>query len=184
MQLSVLIPAVSGAGVTLLGVILGSLLTRRAQIQHWSRDRQIDACASVLRESTAIQLEFRKLRLLDSRSRDKGTIDWVPWNQALALISLVGSEAIVDAAMELDRTTWLAGRRVDAGLARSSGAWAALRDEVERDRLIFINTARSELIRSDMPLARLIGRPPLSELLEIEQTRRGGQPGEQNAVDR
>ncbi|MDB5059766.1 MAG: hypothetical protein JWO59_3238 [Chloroflexi bacterium] len=169
MRFDVLISAASGAVVTLFSVTLGSLLTRRAQAQHWSRDRQIDACTTVLRESTAIQLEFRKLRQTVERG-GKGAIDWVPWNQALALISLVGSEAIVEAAMQLDRTTWLAGTRVDNGLTNSSDAWATVRDEIERDRLNFVNTARTELIGSSRPIARLIGRPPLSELLEIDRS--------------
>ncbi|WP_171059923.1 hypothetical protein [Streptomyces montanus] len=40
--------------VALVGVLAGSLLTNRAERVHWSRDKQIEACAAIVAESTRI----------------------------------------------------------------------------------------------------------------------------------
>jgi len=48
-----------GVATTLIGVLAGSLLTSRANRMHWSRDKQIEACAAIVAESTRIQLALR-----------------------------------------------------------------------------------------------------------------------------
>jgi hypothetical protein len=48
----VLASVAGGVLATLLGVVVGAVLARRAQFEQWSRDRQVEACVSILREST------------------------------------------------------------------------------------------------------------------------------------
>ncbi|MFD7283555.1 hypothetical protein ACFV80_42840 [Streptomyces sp. NPDC059862] len=82
---------------TLIGVLAGSLLTSRADRMHWSRDKQIEACAAIVAESTRIQLALRRAW------RHGDAVDWVPWNVALGTIWLVGSPAVVTAAATMDQ---------------------------------------------------------------------------------
>jgi hypothetical protein len=56
----VLASSAGGAAVTLVGVFAGATLTSRVQKQQWSRDKQINACAGVLAESTRMQLALRR----------------------------------------------------------------------------------------------------------------------------
>lgn len=46
---------------TLLGVLAGSALSNRSQTRQWSRDRQADACAQLLRESSNVMIELAGL---------------------------------------------------------------------------------------------------------------------------
>ncbi|MBS2966839.1 hypothetical protein KGA66_27640 [Actinocrinis puniceicyclus] len=76
---------VGGILATVLGVVLGSILTGRSQRSTWIRDRQLEAYAAIIREGTRAQLVLRE--------HFKGHIhrvDWTPWNEALATISLEG----------------------------------------------------------------------------------------------
>ena len=75
------------SGVTsasaLLGVAVGGLLTARVQKRQWARSQQIEACAVIVVESTRVQLSLR------GQWKHDHHVDWVPWNEALAKISLV-----------------------------------------------------------------------------------------------
>jgi len=59
--MSVAITTAGAVLTTLLGVLAGSVLTSRSQQRQWSRDRQADACAQVLRESSNLLIEFTHL---------------------------------------------------------------------------------------------------------------------------
>lgn len=80
----------AGAVVSLLGVFAGAILTRRTEKQHWSRDKQIEACTDVIREATRIHRS--RYRRLDHGEHT----DWVPWNQALAAIWLIGDVDLIN----------------------------------------------------------------------------------------
>jgi hypothetical protein len=82
-QVVAILPAVMATVASLLGVFLGSLLTRRVQGQQWSRDRQIDACMMIMRESNRVQFGLNGLW------RGKVGPDWVPWNEALVTLTRV-----------------------------------------------------------------------------------------------
>ena len=56
-----MISGVSGAVVTLLGVMVGGAVTNRSQRLHWLRDKRIEACAELLRESTSMQIRLHQL---------------------------------------------------------------------------------------------------------------------------
>jgi hypothetical protein len=90
--IAVLVSGVSGAVVTLVGVVTGGVLASRSQRRQWLRDKQVDACAVVVQQSTAMQLAL--LRQWKRQDRP----DWTAWNQALAMIWLVGTPAVREAA--------------------------------------------------------------------------------------
>ena len=107
-QVNVVISVVGGILATLLGVALGGLLTRRAQAEQWSRDRQVEACLSILRESTMAQIMLRRL----SRGEIEN-FDWVPWNEAVAVINLVGHRDMASAAHNMDEAFWKANFSIE-----------------------------------------------------------------------
>jgi hypothetical protein len=146
----VIASSAGAAAVTLLGVAAGAVLSSRGQRRHWSRDREIEACKSVLVESTRCQLA-----LLRNWRRDE-EVDWTAWNEALALIWLVGTPKVITAAYHMDEVFWQRGESTD------EQAWRSARDEMETARLEFINAVRAGVLRSPEQLhQRLVARPPL-----------------------
>jgi hypothetical protein len=149
------IVSTSGAIVAALaGVAAGAVLSGWTQTRHWFRGEQVRACADILRESTKILLEYE----VASRKHRKQQVDWGPWNEALAVISVVGDQSIVDAAVWIDASFWATSSRIDS-LDVSDDEWVELRSDIESRRLDFINTSRRALGRSGAPLQQILGRP-------------------------
>ena len=160
--IAILVSGASGAVVTLVGVVTGGMLTSRSQRRQWLRDKQVDACAVVVQQSTTMQLAL--LRQWKHQDRP----DWTAWNQALAMIWLVGTPAVRDAAKQMDRAFWICGTWIKRGQLTSEDAWAEQRDALELSRRDFINAARREPVGarelvSDVPVAR----PPLTEIRQM-----------------
>jgi hypothetical protein len=146
----------------LLGVITGGAIASRAQRRQWNRDKQIDACTVLIQESTRMQLALREQW---KYGRD---IDWTTWNQALAVMWLVGTPDIIAAARKMDRAFWHCSARIRRGWKPDEGAWATVRDNMESARLEFINVARLKLTESAEPVNEIpVARLPLSELNEL-----------------
>ena len=125
-----------GAVVSLLGVAAGGIVSRRAQREHWSRDKELQACAQLIAESTRTQ--FAMLR----RWRHDERIDWTAWNEALDIISLVGTPEIVATASQIDHEFWLLSDSVRAGKVTDMESWDIHRGRLEEARLTFVNTVR------------------------------------------
>ncbi|MFD0535463.1 hypothetical protein ACFQY7_18640 [Actinomadura luteofluorescens] len=70
--MSLYITTVGTAITTLLGVFVGGAITHRSQQQRWSRDRQAEACALILRESSSVLIELGKLDARDLPVLDDG----------------------------------------------------------------------------------------------------------------
>jgi hypothetical protein len=151
----VLVSVAGGILAALLGVVVGAVLARRAQFEQWSRDRQVDACVSILRESTKAQIGL--LRLYRGEA---GRPDWAPWNEAMAVIQLVGRSEMAVEVRKMDKVFWESNRSIEHGEVTNDEAWAAIRDAMEGARLKFTNAARSKLVGSSEPLSRLVWRPP------------------------
>jgi hypothetical protein len=162
--MAVAVSAVGAVLATLLGVLAGSLLSNRSQSRQWSRDRQADACAQVVRESSNLLIEFTKLVWQPPDPAADGMnvptpIDWRPWNEALTVLDLVADHAIVEAAHAVDEQIWLVHQQVKRGWV-PVGGWIALRDLVDARQQDFVNIARRRLAADGPPLRRLTGRPP------------------------
>lgn len=109
MWLPIIASSAGGAVVTLLGVIAGGLIANRSQSRQWIRDKQIGACTAIIGESTQVQLALLR------QQRHDGEADWTAWNQALAVIWLVGIPEVIDAARKMDRIFWVNGTRIKTG---------------------------------------------------------------------
>lgn len=159
MHWDVIITAVVGVATTLIGVSYGSLLARRQQVESWSRDRQVDACAEIVRASMQV---YRQLRNLFLNRVTQADLDWVPWTEALAVIDLVGHPSVVEAAHALDDATKKASYAARSQSTAEAKDWDPIREPLEAARLSFINAARATLLVNQQPLARQDPRPALS----------------------
>ncbi|RAY10659.1 hypothetical protein DPM19_34455 [Actinomadura craniellae] len=152
----VVVSSAGGATATLLGVATGAVLSTRAQRRHWSRDRQIDACKAIIVESTRCQLALRR------RWKHGEEVDWTAWNEALALIWLVGTSEVIAAAYRMDEIFWTRRAQIDHGERADETAWGQARNEMESARLEFINATRSSVLRTrDQLTEKPVARPPL-----------------------
>ncbi|MFI6833090.1 hypothetical protein ACIBG5_38660 [Kribbella sp. NPDC050241] len=141
----------------LAGVALGAALTGQAQRRQWTRDRQVGACTAIVVQSTRVQLALRQ------QWRRAQRVDWAPWNEALAEISLiVATPAGVEAAGEMDELFWQNSEMVVRGELNDETAWEAASQRMEAARLNFINTAKRHVIGSRSRLNRLPIRRPQS----------------------
>ena len=94
--------------------------------------------------------------------------DWTAWNQALAMIWLVGTPAVREAAKQMDRAFWLCGARIKSGQLASEDAWVEERDAMELTRRDFINAARREPVGAREPVSDIpVARPPLTEIRQM-----------------
>jgi hypothetical protein len=156
LELGVIIPVVGGIVATLVGVVLGGVLTRRAQERQWLRDRQLEACLGIMRESNRAQFALR------AAWREGTRPDWVPWNEALTIVSFVHGPEIVTSAQQIDETFWETNHKIGSGQIASEEAWAQVRDVIEKARLDFVNLARRHLTEQREPVSRLAARMPLA----------------------
>lgn len=169
------IVSTSGAIVAALaGVAAGAVLSGRSQTRQWFRDEQVRACADIMRESTKVLLEYE----VASRKHRKQQVAWVSWNEALAVISIVGDQGIVDAAVWIDESFWSTSSRIDS-LDVSDDEWTVLRGNIESRRLDFINTSRRVLGRSGAPLQQILGRPSTWKWPGIPSSVAGSEPPSQ-----
>lgn len=150
---------IGGILAALLGVALGAILTSRSQNSSWTRDRQLEAYTAIIRESTRAQLELR-----DQLRQRVTRVDWMPWNEALALIGLLGTPELVHLAQEMDSAMWRASSAVNSGRQVTEEFWVELREPLEATRLAFLNAARRTVAKDAAVIERLTSRPPLKEV--------------------
>lgn len=86
------------------------------------------------------------------------SLDWKPWNEAIAMISLTADHEIVDAAHAIDAEFWRAHLQLRRGWL-GEGGWPTVREPIEARRQDFINVSRRHLAHPGPPLRRLGGRP-------------------------
>ncbi|MFI0452681.1 hypothetical protein [Actinomadura sp. 6N118] len=163
--MSLFITTIGAVLTTLLGVLVGSVLSSRAQQRQRSHDRQLDACAQVLRESSNMLIE---LALANGEQgvpapdgvNVKTTLDWKAWNEALAMVNLVADRDIVQAAHAIDAEFWPVHLQIKRGWTTKED-WPRLRTAIDTKRQDFVNIARTHLAAEPgPPLRRLTGRPP------------------------
>jgi hypothetical protein len=153
MMTSLLLAVISSAS-GLIGVSLGAFLTAQIQKRQWTRGKQVDACAAIVVESTRVQLALRR------QWKHQELVDWVPWNEALAGISLVADRTVVDAAGDIDEVFWRHSYRIDRGEIKDEAAWFAATSPMEAACLAFVNAAKEHVIGSSERLDRLPIRRP------------------------
>lgn len=162
--LSIVVTTVGGALSATVGVVVGGVLTRRAQDRHWLRDRQLAAYQDLLREYATFSMILRRAHL----GHTTWDYDWGAWSTALMSASLVAPNAVateidrfghavrgfLDAAADVDTTT--------SPLSQSAFEQAMVAPA--RAQLDLVNAMRRTLGRHQRPLSVWLGgasgRPP------------------------
>ena len=105
--LDTLVTTAAGALSATVGVLVGGIVTRRAQDRQWLRDRQLVAYQEVISH-------YAKFTMVISRAhaaREGWDYDWGEWSAALTRASLVAPAAV---AAEMDNF----GKAVNAFLSQ------------------------------------------------------------------
>jgi hypothetical protein len=108
--LDTLVTAVTPALSAIVGVVVGGILTRRAQDRQWLRDRQLAAYTELLRQYAKFVMELKRAHA-DRRAKE---YDWAEWSAALVSASLVAPTPV---AAAIDGF----GRAIDPFLAMTAG---------------------------------------------------------------
>ncbi|MFD0062349.1 hypothetical protein [Streptomyces sp. NPDC056690] len=95
MVLESLVTTVAGALLATVGVLVGGVVTRRAQDQQWIRDQQLAAYQEIFSHYAKFTMELRRAHG-DGRGWE---YDWGEWSAALMRVSLV---APTEVAIEID----------------------------------------------------------------------------------
>ena len=82
----IILTTVGGALSATLGVLVGGLVTRRAQERHWLRDRQLKAYEELFAQYATFMMALRQGRPQDA--------DWTAWSVSLTSASLVAPEEV------------------------------------------------------------------------------------------
>lgn len=94
-MLETLLTTASGAVFAVVGVLVGGIVTRRAQDRQWLRDQQLIAYQDLFRHYARFTMELRRAHG-DHCGWD---YDWGEWSAALMRVSLV---APAEVAAEID----------------------------------------------------------------------------------
>ncbi|MGW2637316.1 hypothetical protein [Streptomyces sp. NPDC001348] len=94
-MLDALVTTAAGALSATVGVLIGGIVTRRAQDRQWLRDQQLVAYQELFSHYAKFTMELRRAHG-DRRGWD---YDWGEWNAALMRVSLVASPQV---ATEID----------------------------------------------------------------------------------
>ena len=145
-----------GALSVTLGVVMGAILTRRAQDRHWLRDKQLAAYQDLLRQ-------YATFAMVLSRAHGAKTgwdYDWAVWSAALASASLV---APLEVAEEIDSFSVVVGAFLEkASVDTVTAALSA--DEFRqamlapgKAQLALVNAIRRSLGKNEKPLTMWLG---------------------------
>ncbi len=125
----------------------------------------------------------RRFERILRQQRGGRKADWTAWNQALAVIWLVGVPEVIDAARTMDLVFWSDGTRIKTGQITDEDSWAAARDRMESARLDFINAARRNIVHSLATVTSLpVARPALTELIRLSQPSSDATAGDETGI--
>lgn len=91
--LDALATTAAGALFATAGVIVGGVVTRKAQDRQWLRDKQLAAYDELLSQYARFTMELSRAHY-DRRPKD---YDWAEWSAALVSASLVAPKAVAEA---------------------------------------------------------------------------------------
>ena len=145
-----------GALSVTLGVVMGAVLTRRAQDRHWLWDKQLAAYQELLRQYATFTMVLSRAH----RARTGWDYDWAVWSAALASASLVAPAEIAE---EIDSFSVVVGVFLEkAGVDTMTAALSA--DEFKqamlapgRAQLSLVNAIRRGFGKNEKPLTMWLG---------------------------
>ena len=91
--LETLVTTAAGALFATVGVVVGGVVTRRAQDRQWLRDKELAAYQKLLAQYARFVMELKRAHA----ERRGWTFDWAEWSTALVSASLVAPSAVAAA---------------------------------------------------------------------------------------
>jgi hypothetical protein len=92
----ILLTTAGGALSATIGVMVGGMVTRRAQDRHWLRDKQLAAYQELLRHYATFAMVLKRAHW----AKSGWDYDWAVWSAALTHASLVAPREVAE---EIDR---------------------------------------------------------------------------------
>ncbi|MEU8157301.1 hypothetical protein AB0B94_26890 [Micromonospora sp. NPDC048986] len=155
--LDIAVTTLGGALSATVGVLVGGMLTRRAQDRHWLRDRQLVAYQDLLREYATFSMILRRAHL----GRTAWDYDWGAWSAALMSASLVAPTAVT---AEIEKFGHAVQRLLDFAAAVDTTTAPLSQEQLEqamvaptRAQLALVNAMRRSVGRSQGPLSTWLG---------------------------
>jgi len=154
--LDTVLTTAGGALSVAVGVVMGAVLSRRAQDRHWLREKQLVSYQELMRQYATFAMVLRRAHL----GRTGWDYDWAVWSAALTSASLV---APVEVADEIDAFGSAVGTFLQkAGVDTLTDALSL--DEFEQAMLApamaqisLVNAIRRSLDKDQRPLSMWIG---------------------------
>lgn len=150
-----LISLIGGVAAAILGVVVGGMVTRKAQSEQWLRDAQMATYAKFLQAYAHVEEELRTA-YFSSLPVD---VDWASYSAALTSLSLVAGTELSNSARELAEAMAAYGEFVQAN-APDLDKERALRQRLAEAQVVFVNTARGSLGLQNLPVPWPLGGPP------------------------
>src|SRR6266545_3742867 len=94
--LETVLTTAGGAVSATVGVVVGVILSRRAQDRHWLRDQQLAAYQELMRQYATFVMTLKRAHA----DRSGWDCDWAVWSAALTSASLVAPAEVAD---EIDK---------------------------------------------------------------------------------
>src|SRR6266511_3413620 len=90
--LETVLTTAGGAVSATVGVVVGVVLSRRAQDRHWLRDQQLAAYQELMRQYATFVMTLKRAHA----DRSGWDCDWAVWSAALTSASLVAPAEVAD----------------------------------------------------------------------------------------
>jgi hypothetical protein len=90
---TLILTTLGGALSATVGVLVGGVVTRRAQDRHWLRDKQLQAYEELFSQYSRFMMALRQAHL----SRTPVQVDWAAWSVSLVSASLVAPLSVARA---------------------------------------------------------------------------------------
>ena len=143
-MLDTLVTTVTGALSATIGVVVGGVVTRRAQDRQWLRDRQLAAYQELFSHYAKFTMEIGRAHA-DRRGWD---YDWGEWSAVLTRVGLVAPN---DVAVAIDQF----GQAVDTFLEKVARQADPLMNPLNSDEF---HAAHQESVQAQIQLVNAIRR--------------------------
>jgi hypothetical protein len=156
--LDTLLTTAAGALFATVGVVIGGVVTRRAQDRQWLRDKELAAYQELLTQYARFAMELKRAHA-DPEWRGKD-YDWAKWSAALVSASLVAPSAVAAAIDNFGRNAInpflaVAGDPVGHPLTEEEFRRANLGPA--KAQLVLVNAIRRSLGRDEDALQVFLG---------------------------
>jgi hypothetical protein len=146
---------VGGVAAAILGVVVGGMVTRRAQNEQWLRDTQTETYAKFLQAYARVEEQLRSSYFMEQSAN----VDWSSYSASLTSLSLIASEDVSAIAAKLAEAMANYAEFIETREPHTDKE-RALRQTLAQTQIMFVNAARQTLGLRQLPVPWPLGGPP------------------------